>query len=329
MTTLDANRDGRADLLIGTHFSENNGEASGSAFLVRGATTLADIDLDVLDARWTRIDGDNWYAFAGDSVAGGDVNGDGVDDTLVGAPGVTAWDGDTNRGRIGIFFGSKVDFTKPTVTAPTRSIPTGKTLISGAPVIRARWTGADQGGSGVDHYELGAQANGGAWAAIGSTTSTSLDHAFPTGKTYRIRVRAIDHAGNVSSWAYGTPFSLGGFQDNSSAVRYTGTWGIARSARFAGGETHFSGTIGRSASLTFTGRQLAFAAPTGPTRGLIGVYIDGGFVFNVNLHASTEQASKVLVVWSWPTSVSRTITIRVAKSVGHQRADIDKFIVIR
>ena len=73
----DINGDGHADLIVGAWGDDNNGDGSGSARVLSGA------------------DGSTLYSFNGDSagdqfgvsVSGaGDVNGDGYDDLIVGAP---------------------------------------------------------------------------------------------------------------------------------------------------------------------------------------------------------------------------------------------------
>ncbi len=324
----DTNHDGRSDALIGAALDGNNGEGAGSAFLVRGAAVLTDENFDVLDTHWVRIDGDVTHAFAGDAVAIGDVDGDGIGDPAVGAPGAVSWDSDSLDGRVGVFFGLRPDTTKPTVTAPKRSIPVGLALHGASPVIRISWTGADAG-SGIDHYVLAQRTNTGAWVTVGATANKHLDRALSTGKDYRFRVRAVDAAGNESAWVMGTTFHLGGYQDTVSTVKYTGSWSTSRSTSYAGGTTHFASVSGRKASLTFTGRQVVLAAPTGPTRGSAKVYINGKFVGSISLFSATSQASKVVGSWSWTSSAKRTITIKVSGTSGHPRVDVDKFITVR
>ncbi len=81
---LDANGDGIDDILVGSPGLDANGEDAGAAFLLNGPL-LGNIDLTSADAI---IPGSH----AGDSVGVSvalvpDVNGDGVADVLVGAPG--------------------------------------------------------------------------------------------------------------------------------------------------------------------------------------------------------------------------------------------------
>jgi FG-GAP repeat len=84
----DVNGDGRADMLVGAHFSGNRARArSGSAFVVFGKPAPGTLDLAALGQAGFRIDGGSPGDLAGWSVARtGDVNGDGLADVVVGAP---------------------------------------------------------------------------------------------------------------------------------------------------------------------------------------------------------------------------------------------------
>jgi hypothetical protein len=77
----DVNGDGYADLLIGAYGYSNR---TGRAYLVLGSSSPSSIGLGSADAIYT---GQGVSNYAGSSVAGaGDVNGDGYDDVLIGAP---------------------------------------------------------------------------------------------------------------------------------------------------------------------------------------------------------------------------------------------------
>ncbi len=81
----DVNGDGLNDLIIG---ALDRGELKpGFASVVFGSDTPGDVDLDALGSSGFHINGEIGFDWAGRSVSGvGDVNGDGYDDVLVGAP---------------------------------------------------------------------------------------------------------------------------------------------------------------------------------------------------------------------------------------------------
>ena len=108
----DINGDGIDDLIVGAYRADANGVSySGSAFVVFGRDTSttgdfpASIDLADLDgSNGFRMNGTEHDDRAGTSVAGiGDINGDGIDDLVVGAPNADSTD--VNAGRGYVLFG--------------------------------------------------------------------------------------------------------------------------------------------------------------------------------------------------------------------------------
>jgi hypothetical protein len=83
----DVNDDGLDDVIVGEPGAGNNGADSGSAYVIYGNPNRSSFALDnTLGARGFRIDGAQGIDAAGISVAGaGDVNGDQIDDVIVGA----------------------------------------------------------------------------------------------------------------------------------------------------------------------------------------------------------------------------------------------------
>jgi hypothetical protein len=103
----DFNGDGEDDLLIGAPQGDGPDESraeGGEAYIIFGPLE-GEIDLAARDADVTifgALPGDN----LGYSVLAGDLNGDGTDDVLVGATGVTAgFDPRTDQGRVYVFYG--------------------------------------------------------------------------------------------------------------------------------------------------------------------------------------------------------------------------------
>ena len=86
----DVNGDGFADVIVGAFDADPNGNSSGSSYVIFGKAVGfgATLELFSLDgSNGFRFDGIAKYDFLGFSVSSaGDVNGDGFDDVIVGAP---------------------------------------------------------------------------------------------------------------------------------------------------------------------------------------------------------------------------------------------------
>ncbi|MBD2727152.1 FG-GAP repeat protein [Nostoc sp. FACHB-892] len=108
----DINGDGVDDLIIGAPFADPNGTSSGQSYVVFGSKESfgAQFDLSTLNGTsGFTINGINEDDSLGNSVSSaGDINGDGVDDLIIGAP-FAGPNGD-NSGQSYVVFGSKGGF---------------------------------------------------------------------------------------------------------------------------------------------------------------------------------------------------------------------------
>ncbi len=109
----DINGDGIDDLIIGATNADPNGSSSGQSYVVFGSDEGFPASLELAD-----LDGSNGFALnginqldnSGTSVSGiGDINGDGIDDLIVGASGANP-NGKTNAGQSYVVFGSDEGF---------------------------------------------------------------------------------------------------------------------------------------------------------------------------------------------------------------------------
>ncbi|MEL7034469.1 MAG: hypothetical protein AAFO04_02445 [Cyanobacteria bacterium J06592_8] len=110
----DVNGDGIDDLIIGASSADPNGnENAGESYIVFGSSNGFDssLELSALNAsNGFTINGVDAFDGSGRSVSGaGDVNGDGIDDIIIGAPFANP-NGNENSGESYIVFGSKNGF---------------------------------------------------------------------------------------------------------------------------------------------------------------------------------------------------------------------------
>lgn len=113
----DINQDGIQDIIIGDPTAApNNQENAGASYVIFGKKSGFSPSLNVADINAKEglvIQGQNPQEKVGSSVSNlGDINGDGIDDFILGAPGASP-NGKEGAGAAYIIFGKVGGFTKP------------------------------------------------------------------------------------------------------------------------------------------------------------------------------------------------------------------------
>ncbi|MEL7086796.1 MAG: integrin alpha, partial [Cyanobacteria bacterium J06597_1] len=156
----DVNGDGIDDLIVGAPFGDDGGNAAGEAYVIYGSTNpeRGQVDLSALDAAdGFIIQGDAAGDRAGFFVSSaGDVNGDGIDDLIVGAP--RGDDGGSNAGEAYVVY-SSTDPDRGRVDLSALDVADGF-IIQGDAATDSAGTSVssagDVNGDGIDDLIVGA-----------------------------------------------------------------------------------------------------------------------------------------------------------------------------
>lgn len=180
----DVNGDAIDDLIIGAIFASPNGNRSGRSYVVFGSDQGFSSPFEL-----TALNGSNGFVLngealddeSGQSVSGaGDINGDGIDDLIIGAP--FADPNGTDSGRSYVVFGSENAFSNPfelsSLNGSNGVMIDGEAAddYSGASVSAA----GDINGDGIDDLAIGAffadpngNASGRSYVVFGSASGFS------------------------------------------------------------------------------------------------------------------------------------------------------------
>ena len=172
----DLDGDGFDDLAVGAWLDDSSGADAGAVYVVYGPVS-ANLSLANASAKLT---GEGATAFAGETMAGpADIDGDGYDDLIVGAPGPVPGQGDIRPGRTYVVYGG------PTRLNGTSRLPD----ISSAVFLGEM--GADNASLGLEADDL--DADGVDDLIIAGPGWTGL-----TGKVWVVYGRAERFAGEVA-----------------------------------------------------------------------------------------------------------------------------------
>lgn len=202
----DVNGDGVPDLLVGALSASRKGAASGAAYVVFGRPRSGPVDLPANEHGF-RIDGapgDN----AGWAVAGGgDVNGDGREDVLVGALNAGA-NGRDESGSVYVVFGrggGAVDLAGFGAAANRDGYRIDGAHAGDQAGVSTAGAGDVNGDGRADTLvgalnaaALGRRRSGAAYVVFGKTSSASIDLSAFRGKGYAILGAAYGDAAGTS-----------------------------------------------------------------------------------------------------------------------------------
>jgi Transglycosylase-like domain len=121
--------------------------------------------------------------------------------------------------------------------------------------------------------------------------------------------------------------SLHYYSETSASIVYAGAWRSASYFRYVGHAAKYATMAGATATFTFNGTRVIWYGPTGPTRGLARIIIDGAYVKTVNLAASSFTAHKAVFSKAWPAAGKHTLVIKVVGTPGHPYVAIDALAV--
>ncbi len=227
-----------------------------------------------------------------------------------------------------------IDRSAPTAGTPKVTLRSGVTLPSASTtsgiLANLNVTATDAGGAGIASFEVKRSVDGGAFASIStSLTAATLGVTLTPGHSYRFATRALDKAGNLSSWVTGPTIRPYLLQQASTALTWQGSWSRASRAEYSGGSVAYASAAGASVRYAFTGRAIAWVTTFHWSRGAAKVYLDGVLVATIDTFGAATSVRQVAFAKTWSSSGFHTLRIVVVGTPTRPRVDIDALEVLR
>ena len=187
----DVNGDGFDDLIVGDPIIDTNGLNSGEAYVIFGGETNSDVDVSNLtaDQGFTILAAASGDVLGQSVSAAGDVNGDGFDDIIVGAPFVDN-EGESTTGASYVIFGgsdsNSIDLSNltPELGFVLEVVQDPDSLTFIGPLGIAVSSAGDVNGDGFDDVIVGANnilisefITGAAFVVFGDDTASNINVA--------------------------------------------------------------------------------------------------------------------------------------------------------
>lgn len=180
----DVNADGLDDFLVGAYRNSDSGMWAGQTYLFLGKKTgwLEDTSLAYADGSWVG-EGKTSYDESGASVAGaGDVNGDGFDDILIGAPSNQLNGKDAGQGYL--ILGKSSNWAMRTSLSYANSSWVGESSNNWAGAVSSA---GDVNQDGLDEILIGAAINSDPGTQAGQTYLIFVDPYTPPSSVDSVR----------------------------------------------------------------------------------------------------------------------------------------------
>ncbi len=173
----DVNGDGLADLIIGASYADSNGFMAGASYVVFGKSDGTTVELSTVatGSGGFVINGAGAYDRSGFAVSGaGDVNGDGLDDLIVGEP----YAGPSYTGASYVVFGKSDGgaIELSAIATGTAGFAINGSVLSGAVGFSVTSAG-DVNGDGLDDLLIGDPDLGGqqSYLVFGRSDTTAIE----------------------------------------------------------------------------------------------------------------------------------------------------------